>query len=84
MQPSKKIVLGLMLLFLTACGTPSLAPDPQIIRLTPDPAWTQAVPVPIPQGRDNGALAAWAKALRESLEAANTNLTAIRLWAEEQ
>lgn len=82
MKHSNKIALGLMLLFLTACGTPLQAPPPLTLKQRPDPAWTQPIPEPKPLGRDNAALAAWAKAMREALATANANLAAIHEWAE--
>lgn len=80
MTLSKRIGIGLLLLSLTACGT--LSPPPPVQQAKPDPAWTEAVPEPQPPGRDNAALAAWAKALREALAEANANLTTIRRWAD--
>lgn len=71
-----------MLLSLTACGTLS-EPLPTLDRSKPDPAWTQEVPEPQPQGRDNAALAQWVKDLRAALAQANANLAAIRKWAEQ-
>jgi hypothetical protein len=83
MKLSKQIVSGLMVVCLTACGTLS-APPPVVQINKPDPAWTQPVPEPIPEGRDNAALAQWVKALREALALANENLAAVRRWAETQ
>lgn len=79
MRLSKQIAIGLMLLFLAACSTPSQLPQPQ--QAKPDPAWTEPAPVPQLQGRSNGDLATWAKALRDALDEANTNLSAIKAWA---
>lgn len=80
MKLSKRILIGLVLLSLTACST--LSRPLSAAPAKPDPAWTEPVPEPQLQGRDNAALAAWAKALREALAEANANLTTIRLWAE--
>lgn len=79
MRLSKQIAIGLMLLFLAACSTPS--PAPTVQQAKPDPAWTEPVLVPQLQGRDNAALASWAKALRDALDEANANLSAIKAWA---
>lgn len=80
MKPSKQIVIGLMLLSLAACSTPSqLPPTPQA---KPSPEWLEPVPEPKLAGRSNGDLAAWALALREALREANSNLGAVKRWAE--
>ncbi len=80
MKHLKQTALGLMLLCLVACSTPS----PQTILQRPNPEWTEAVPEPLLQGKTNGDLAAWAKALREALAQANASLAAVRRWAEGQ
>jgi hypothetical protein len=80
MKPYKLTLIGLATACLMACGTPSLAP--QLQQAKPDPAWTEPVAEPQPQGRDNAALAAWVQALRSALAEANANLAAIRRWSE--
>lgn len=80
MRHYKHILIGLALLFLTACG--SLSPLP-LEQAKPDPAWTEPTPEPAPPGaRDNGALASWIAAWRDALAAANADKAAIRRWSE--
>lgn len=80
MKPYKRILIGLVLASLTACGTLSQPPSRPA---KPDPAWTEQVPEPAPPiGRDNAALAAWTKALRQALAEANANIAAVKRWSE--
>lgn len=72
------ILTGLMLLSLTACGTPSGIQQAARERL--NPAWTQDCPVADPDGRDNKALARWAQALKGSLLQCNLDKASIREW----
>lgn len=84
MKPSRLALIGLLLLSLTACGTPSALPAPAVMQRSPDPAWTEQVPEPEPIGRTNADLAAWALALKAALAKANEQLAAIARWAEEK
>ena len=84
MNRSKQILIGLALLFLTACGTPSAFVPPTVEPRRPDPSWTATVTEPQPLGRTNADLADWALALKAALAKANEQLDAIARWAEEK
>lgn len=77
---SKTILGGLLLLSLMGCGTPSTRPLPPP-REAPAHL-TQAIPEPVPVGRDNAALATLLGDFKAALKLANSRLLDIREWSD--
>lgn len=79
---SKTILSGLLLLSLMGCGKLSTLPQaPERIQVPVH--MTEPVPEPMPEGRDNTALANLLGAHRAALKLANTRLLHIREWSDD-
>lgn len=79
---SKTALSGLLLLSLMGCGKLStLPPAPERERVPVH--MTEPVPEPLPDGKDNSALARLLGAHRSALELANTRLLHIREWSDD-
>ena len=77
---SKTILIGLLSLFLTACGALS-APPPviQTIKLSPPAEWLADCPVPPrPLEQTNEALARWLNQYEAALASCNTDKLMLR------
>lgn len=79
MKLSKAILAGLLLLSLTACGTPS----PAVLRDLPPAQLLADCPVPSrPADATNAALVRWLRAYDEALAACNADKASLREWAK--